>query len=196
MKFKDVLGQKFNNLTVISRALNDKNNRTILNCVCDCGKKIQLVSREVRMGRTKSCGCHKKKWAPFKKKRSKIDAKIRTSLAKTNAGFKHLYLGYFYGSISRNKKFNLSIEEFARLTKLNCHYCNREPKQISQTNVGKDSYVYNGLDRMDNSKGYEISNVVPCCKICNMAKHTMPKAEFELWIKDLIKFQIANIYKL
>ena len=30
---------------------------------------------------------------------------------------------------------------------------------------------YNGVDRKFNKKGYEIDNVISCCKICNIAKN-------------------------
>lgn len=46
-------------------------------------------------------------------------------------------------------------------------------------------YVYNGLDRVNNLLGYELTNVVPCCNICNRAKKDMTYEQFKLWIKDL-----------
>jgi hypothetical protein len=44
-------------------------------------------------------------------------------------------------------------------------------------------YVYNGIDRLDSSRGYEMGNVVPCCKQCNWAKNDIPYDEFLDWIK-------------
>ncbi len=44
-----------------------------------------------------------------------------------------------------------------------------------------------GLDRIDNTRGYETDNVAACCKICNMAKGTQTAAEFELWIRTVHK---------
>lgn len=189
-KFKNVSGQKFNRLTVIDRALNNKYGDSMLNCLCDCGKTIIVRSICVRNGSTKSCGCHTKKWTKLRKKKKRLDASLRSSSVKFNSGFNSLYLGYFHSSTNRNKDFNLNVEDFAALTKMNCHYCNRKPHQIRKS--GADSYTYNGIDRTDNSKGYQTDNVVPCCKICNFAKHSMSKKEFELWIKDLVDFQISK----
>ena len=43
----------------------------------------------------------------------------------------------------------------------------------------------NGLDRVDNNKGYTIDNVVPCCKRCNYAKNNQTPREFKEWVKKV-----------
>ena len=48
-----------------------------------------------------------------------------------------------------------------------------------------DGYKYNGIDRVDNEKGYEEGNVVPCCKICNVAKHDMAQKDFIFWARSV-----------
>lgn len=55
-KFIDLTGQKFGRLTVIKRAPN-KNNRTAWLCECECGKQLIVISKSLRDGNTKSCGC-------------------------------------------------------------------------------------------------------------------------------------------
>lgn len=45
------------------------------------------------------------------------------------------------------------------------------------------SYRYNGIDRVDNNKGYEIENVVTCCTDCNKKKLKKTQEEFR---KDII----------
>ena len=40
----------------------------------------------------------------------------------------------------------------------------------------------NGIDRVDNDKGYVRGNIVPCCTNCNIAKNTFLITEFEEWI--------------
>jgi hypothetical protein len=40
---------------------------------------------------------------------------------------------------------------------------------------------FNGLDRIDNRKGYVSDNIVPCCSDCNLAKRDLSiKAFLEL----------------
>jgi hypothetical protein len=47
----------------------------------------------------------------------------------------------------------------------------------------RKGFCYNGLDRVDNGKGYEIDNVVPCCKECNYAKCDRTQKDFVNWVK-------------
>jgi len=60
----------------------------------------------------------------------------------------------------RNKKFNLSFEEFCKIRtykKEKCFYCG--------TNRGPFS-----IERLDNAKGYSVSNCVVACWRCNKMK--------------------------
>lgn len=57
MKFRDLTGQKFVRLTVLSRADNNKHGQVMWNCVCDCGNKITTNRTYLKNGDTKSCGC-------------------------------------------------------------------------------------------------------------------------------------------
>lgn len=61
------------------------------------------------------------------------------------------------GAMSKGKAFALTREQYVALIACNaCHYCGGElPKRGG------------GLDRIDNSRGYEPGNVVPCCTACN-----------------------------
>jgi hypothetical protein len=54
------------------------------------------------------------------------------------------------------------------------------------------NYTYNGLDRVNNSKGYTRTNVVPCCIICNNAKRTLSLSEFLEWIGQVYEHSILN----
>lgn len=84
-----------------------------------------------------------------------------------NWKYKHgskAYSRYMHGAKDRGLEFDLSIENFKELTKLPCFYCNRyEPLRT-------DTDCLNGIDRVDNSEGYNIKNCVPCCGTCNQAK--------------------------
>jgi len=44
-----------------------------------------------------------------------------------------------------------------------------------------------GLDRIDNTKGYVIDNVVPCCGHCNLMKRGMTVLEFKEHIQRIVK---------
>jgi hypothetical protein len=71
--------------------------------------------------------------------------------------------GRFFNARSKAKgrglSFGITRESYEAKVKLPCDYCGF-PIPPSGT----------GLDRMDNSRGYEDDNTVPCCEECNAAK--------------------------
>lgn len=90
---------------------------------------------------------------------------------------------------STDKEFSLSIQEALKLFKSECFYCGQEPSNIETTN----KVVYQGIDRMDNHKGYSIDNVVPCCKQCNYFKH---KQSFEEFMRRVERIYLRNVQRL
>jgi hypothetical protein len=64
--------------------------------------------------------------------------------------------GYIQNAKSRELKFELTKEQFHSLAATSCHYC------------GTCQENGNGIDRVDNTKGYTMDNVVPCCSLCNI----------------------------
>lgn len=67
---------------------------------------------------------------------------------------------YIKGSLRRDYEFTLNFEEFSELVDKECFYCHYK----------KDEEV-NGIDRIDNIKGYTKENTVSCCEICNRIKN-------------------------
>lgn len=53
----DMIGKKFNRLTIISFSHHDKGRRCHWNCLCDCGNSKVVEGNAVRSGKIKSCGC-------------------------------------------------------------------------------------------------------------------------------------------
>jgi hypothetical protein len=52
----DVNGQKFGRLTVLRRTSNSSG-QARWDCICDCGKEINVAGSHLKHGNTKSCGC-------------------------------------------------------------------------------------------------------------------------------------------
>ena len=76
-----------------------------------------------------------------------------------------------------------------------CFYCGSLPEIHNNyriTNSIKCSFRYNGIDRVDNSKGYILDNVVPCCSDCNYMKRAMSISEFKDRIAKIYKYWIEN----
>ena len=56
-RIKDLTGQKFGLLTVLSRAENTPTGRVKWHCQCECGGTKIVASAELSKGSTRSCGC-------------------------------------------------------------------------------------------------------------------------------------------
>lgn len=83
---------------------------------------------------------------------------------------------YKSGAKARNLEWNLSDEQFLNLVTQDCIYCGHSQK-------------YNGIDRIDSSKGYSIDNCVPCCSWCNTMKLNHSTEEFLNHINKIYNFQ-------
>jgi len=84
-------------------------------------------------------------------------------------------------SCAKRKQLNWNIfkEDYIKLISQVCYYCDGELNKTGS-----------GLDRVNNSKGYELNNVVPCCKRCNMIKSDYLTYNQMLELKPfLIKFR-------
>lgn len=57
-KLNIATGMKFNRLTIVSEISKIKERRAF-ECVCDCGKTVHIILKELTNGHTKSCGCYK-----------------------------------------------------------------------------------------------------------------------------------------
>lgn len=82
-------------------------------------------------------------------------------------------------------EWKLTDEEFYALSQKNCFYCGASPSQTRRGQGMGHDFTYNGLDRIDSNGFYETKNVVPCCKVCNVAKNNMTTKEFGVWVKRI-----------
>ncbi|NBO23189.1 hypothetical protein EBU94_07630 [bacterium] len=64
-----------------------------------------------------------------------------------------------------------------------CYYCSTPPSNTAKQNYR--SLTYNGIDRVDNSKGYQDDNIVPCCGECNWIKNRLNKDQFLNKVKKI-----------
>jgi hypothetical protein len=72
--FVDLIGQTFGFLTVIDRGPNGPRKETQWICKCVCGNTTVVRSRELRLGRTRSCGCKKTElFRESRKQRNRYD---------------------------------------------------------------------------------------------------------------------------
>lgn len=162
---RKIVNERFGKLTALEITNEKRNHSRMVLCRCDCGKEKLIRDTDLLSGMSASCGCSRGK--PLENGEASRRASYRT---------------YKIGAKSRDLDFSLSFDEFSELTALSCYYCGEMPKNIFKNRYGKGDFTYNGIDRVDNSKGYTTSNVVPCCKICNVAKHAMSRDAFLVWV--------------
>lgn len=179
IEIEKYIGKKYNKLTIISFSHFSfyKYRHKNWLCRCDCGGEKVIIHGNLISGKSTSCGCvQKQKMQEFNK--NKFRAPVGTST------FHNLFLCYKKRAMKINKEFSLTKDEFKIITKQNCFYCCEVPKNVhkisSYDEVWQDlnKYVYNGIDRVDSSKGYVLYNCVPCCKRCNQIKNNMKQDEF------------------
>jgi 5-methylcytosine-specific restriction endonuclease McrA len=83
----------------------------------------------------------------------------------------------------RGLVWELTDSQVIDLMKKPCFYCGTiEGNTEDGTGKANGAWNYNGLDRVDNTKGYILDNVVSCCPVCNQAKHTMTIENFRAWV--------------
>lgn len=78
---------------------------------------------------------------------------------------------YRYKSCSKRKGliWDLDDRHAEDLLTDNCYYCGSSPLPC------------NGIDRVDNARGYESDNVVTACLQCNIGKNDYTREEFLDW---------------
>jgi len=76
-----------------------------------------------------------------------------------------VYQTYERNARSKHLPFSLSQKEFSELILQDCFYCGRKPSAAFLPGQKR-----NGIDRVDNCKGYTKLNIVTACKPCNFAK--------------------------
>ena len=184
MKKENLLNQIFGRLTVIEEDLSISG-RSAWKCACTCGNVKTVKAENLKGNHTKSCGCLNIEQRSINaNKLSKANTKYHPSITTARSIWK--------------KRYNdgITFEEFIELSQKDCHYCGSLPNNIqnaakydkksSASAKENGSFIYNGLDRVDNSLPHILTNVVPCCKWCNYAKRERTTQEFEEWIDKLI----------
>lgn len=189
-RFKyDLIGKKFNRWNVIEKV--KINHEIKWKCICDCGIGPKFIRTNLLIsGLSKSCGCYRVitcKYAQF------ISAKKRK--LPSNEKCKRTLLTYYKTNAKRRKyDFLLTKEEFLLITQNNCFYCNESPNNKMKVIVDKknkiyEEYIYNGLDRIDNDKGYTLENCVSCCAKCNRMKTSHSLHDFYNHLLKIVKFK-------
>ena len=167
----DLAGRTFGRLTVSKFAGRTERNASIWECKCSCGIIIKTRGCRLVNGSTKSCGC-------FRLETVRHGAHHKRA-QKEGTAFRAVLYQYKANAKTRGLEWELSDDQFKALTSAKCYYTGFSPSRIQKSKSGsEDTYVYNGIDRLDNSKGYTIKNCVPCCFEVNAMKRDFSKERF------------------
>jgi len=99
---------------------------------------------------------------------------------------------YQNGARTRGYAWELTAEDFYGLVAEDCRYCGCPPSKVRRNGTYNGEFVYNGIDRVDNSLGYVPGNVTACCETCNRAKNALSYSEFMAWIARLVMHHWFN----
>lgn len=164
-----MLGKRYGRLCVLR--ISDRPYSVV--CLCDCGKEHIVRKYGLLNGKHKSCGC-------FQKERAAQGCRARKGIPNNaDSPLRYAWRNYKYNAGHRKMLFELTKEQFHVLAQQPCAYCGQAPTRANHHGSDIHSiYVGNGIDRIDNKKGYVLENCTPCCRRCNAAKGTMPVDDF------------------
>lgn len=111
---------------------------------------------------------------------------MRIRSYKYESGLNAFYYNTKASASKRGYSFDLTLNEASTLSQKVCTYCGKEPEQFLSS---FPNFIYNGIDRVDNTKGYILENCVSCCKLCNRMKDVLSVEDFKRHINKIITFK-------
>jgi len=133
-----------------------------------CRACCNNISREWHENNKKKANERRKEWNKNNKER--VMEQIRTPKGK----YKNLKSSAKFKGI----ELQINFEQYTEILKENkCFYCDASL-------VGSAGH---SLNRIDNNKGYLVSNVKPCCGICNKIMNNFTKEEIKTRVYKIIK---------
>jgi len=161
----DFTGKKFYFLTVVKAVGSTADKHIKWLCLCKCGNTTEVASNALVKGTTKSCGCY------YSSLKNGHVHKTRRYEDTRN----DVLLRYQHVARKAGREFSIPDDVFFKMVQQPCHYCGTAPKSVMSTpsskKTGRKEFVYNGVDRVNSSKGYVKGNCVPCCIVCNRIKN-------------------------
>ena len=171
------VGHKVGMLTVIGEAVQGGSYRRYMwLCRCDCGNTKRVATAHLLSKAIKSCGCA-----------------TGPKISDMDRGRKAVITRYKRAAKSRGFIWDLSDNQAVSLMESACFYCGSMGsctyKIVERAHFDSRQYLYNGIDRIDSSKGYTPDNVVAACAQCNYAKGNMNQNEFIDWAHRMSGWQ-------
>ena len=106
---------------------------------------------------------------------------------------KRIFEQYRSDAKFRKLPFAVSFDHFIKYLSQPCYYCGeKETCTYTDPRNKERKLKYNGIDRMDNSKGYVYENLLPCCRVCNWMKKGMTLEDFLLHMYKIFRNRVTD----
>lgn len=117
-----------------------------------------------------------------RKRRVPHPTKRHDTKLKWSRSSKGRFWTYRYNAAKANREWEIDLNDFKTIIYSPCVYC------------GKYASIEepNGLDRVDNSRGYVPDNIVTSCAVCNLWKSNFTVTEFLMHVNAIYEHQAAN----
>ena len=142
---------------------------------CKEEKELTLFSKDKRAKDGKYSWCKQccneksKRWYHKDPERHKNSANLRYGVFTRNARVRKI-------------EYTITKPEWLKLVQKVCHYC------------GSNEGLRRTLDRLDNSKGYHLDNVVPACNACNVGRcDNFTPEEWQVMINALLEHRYGSV---
>ena len=148
------------------------------NCL-QCG--VEFTPRAVGGKPQKCCcrSCGTKYWRanrPIEDKKAQNSRDYLRKIKNPSARYKDIA----YHAKLRGHSFNITLDQFKQYWDSPCYCCGAE-------------YQGGGLDRIDNSIGYEVGNIAPCCIRCNKMKQNLSLQDFFTHMRTILNFSTEGL---
>lgn len=133
--------EKFGSLTFVKEAGSNKHGKAMWKLICDCGNETTAIASAVRTGRTKSCGCGKRRGS--RRTHGQRGSRLYTIWCNMKARCDNQKHPAYHNYGGRGVAYDPTWSDFS----------------VFAASVGEPPSDMHSLDRVDNSRGYAADNV-------------------------------------
>ena len=176
---EDIKGRRFNYLTALEYAGNDKFGKALWVCLCDCGRQVVINAASIKRGLTKSCGHYK-------------TDRLFTGHGDISGAYWHKIQR---STSNRNKKidFLITIEEAWEIFQQQNGRCAISGIKITLVrNNDKSRQQTASPDRINSSLPYRKDNFQWVHKRINRLKNELTMSELFYWTRQIYEFNNLN----
>ena len=175
------VGDVFTRLTVVERAGSDRRKNAVWRCVCECGNYVNAASFTLTRGTKKSCGCLRRE---------------TTSRRSFTGG--QFVPGTYWARIQhqanvRNIPLSINLSDIEAQWVKQQGKCGLTGRSLIFHKWNTRTKTYEGgtasLDRVDNSRGYDVDNIMWLHKDVNMMKKEYPLTYFLQLCEEIVNLR-------